>query len=94
MSTGIDPKKVATVLEMKLDPTHGILSGTLELKGEKDPLVVEELRYRIVPSEGISRIEILTLKTNREWINSLGECVLPKTLDLPAVAAKALSMLK
>ena len=90
-----DLKKVAKVLSMNLDVEKCLLSCSLELKGESSPLIVEELRYKMVSMDKLDFVEIISIKTDREWINAICELQQGKQYGpLDKAVVKMISILK
>lgn len=90
-----DLKRVAKVLSMSLDVDQGLLKCSLDLKGESNPLVVEELRYKIVSRDKMDFLEIISIKTDREWINAICELQQGKQYGpLDKAVVKMISMIK
>ena len=89
-----DLSEVCKVLELKLDSKQGIIQAKLELKGETVPLVIEELCFCIGECEGKPGLHIKSLRTNREWMNTLAGLACPTFVPLPSEALSVLSILK
>lgn len=91
---GLDFDEVGTVLELKLDSKQGLLQATLDLKGEAQPLVIEDLRFKVTEQGGKTILEINSVKTDREWMNTIANLALPQTIELDGTVGRVLGMLK
>lgn len=88
--TGFDFDLVGKMIQVQLDPEKGLLKATLELKGEEKPLVLDEVNYAI---EG-QKLTILSLKSDREWLNGLASMTLPLAFEPSEPVIKALNLLR
>lgn len=87
-------KKVATVLEIKLDARSGMLKCVLDLKGEPLPLIIERFRYSIVSRADGSYLVPEELTTNREWINVISKMHIGKEFGpLPETMVSVLGVI-
>lgn len=88
--TGFDFHLVGEMIQLQIDPEQGLLKASLELKGEEKPLVLDEVRFSI---QG-QKLSILSLKSDREWLNGLASMTLPISFEPGDAVIKALALLR
>jgi hypothetical protein len=91
--TGLDFDQIGTVRELEVDLRKGFLKAILDLKGDPTPLVIEELLFRTKQNEK-SMIEILSIKTDREWMNTIASLAVPHSVKLDPKLVSLLDFLR
>jgi hypothetical protein len=66
------------MLNLKVNSENKSIKIDMMLKGEAENLTIEITKYNIAEENGKVFIEIVDLKTNREWLNIVIETFLSK----------------
>ncbi len=85
-------KKLGQMTKLQIDSEKNEVSLTLDLHGEQSPIDLT-IRYRVI---GATEIEIVDVRSSREWIATLVNEVIPATqkqITVPVNVTKALSKL-
>ncbi len=92
-ATGVDLEQIGSVKSMELDLRGGKLQALLDLKGDPTLLAIDELLFKVIKTGETSQLEILSIRTDRDWINTLAGLSLPATMELDPSVASVLSLL-
>jgi hypothetical protein len=80
--------------ELTIDPDQKIITATLQLKGEKDPLFLRLTHYDLQTVNDATTLTVGEVYLSREWMQTLATDLLQnKPLPVPAQAAKWLKMI-
>ena len=85
-------KPYGRIVGLKLNSGDKALEVTLELKGEREWVLIDIQEYELIREDGRCFIIIKKASTSREWLTALAEkLAIGKRLEVPAEAAKNLS---
>ncbi len=80
--------------ELTIDSDQKIITATLQLKGEKEPIFLRLTHYALETTDGVSTFRAGDVYLSREWMQTLAADFLQnQPLPLPAQAAKWLKMI-
>jgi hypothetical protein len=80
--------------ELSIDSEQKIITATLQLKGEKEPLFVRLTRYDLQTAGDATTLTVGEVYLSREWMQVLAADFLQnKPLPVPPQAAKWLKMI-
>ena len=92
--TGQDFDQIGNVRDLDIDLRKGSLKATLDLKGDPTPLVIEELLFQTKKQGEKTMIEVLSIKTDREWMNIIASLAVPHSVELDPKLAGLLELLR
>jgi hypothetical protein len=87
-------RSIGEMTELSIDTKNKRVRVRLELVGEKEPIDVEVLRYRLKDIGETTYITIEEVTSSREWLTAaLREFVVGQDLAIPAKAGAVLRLL-
>jgi hypothetical protein len=86
--------RYGNMTELTIDAKQNLITATLQLKGEKDPIQLRLSRYHL-QSDGVAdTFTVEEVYVSREWMQALASDFLQnKPLAVPPAAAKWLRMI-
>ena len=85
-------KRYGKLLSIKLDSKNQSLHFEALLKGEREPLEIEVIKYELEQENGEDYIYLKEVKTSKEWLNYLiDDYLLNQRYKLPKKAAGLLN---
>jgi hypothetical protein len=87
-------RSIGEMTELSIDTKNKRVRIRLELLGEKEPIDVEVLRYRLKEKGETTYITIEEVTSSREWLTvALREFVVGQDLAIPAKAGAVLKLI-
>jgi hypothetical protein len=94
VATNIWLRRIGEMTELQIDTKKKRIRVRLELRGEKEPVDVEVLRYDLKIKGETTRITIEEASASREWLTvALQEFVVGQDITVPAKAGALLKLL-
>ncbi len=86
--------RYGSMTELSIDSEQKIITATLQLKGEKEPIQLRLARYRLQSDGPADTFTVEEVYVSREWMQALASDFLQnKAIAVPAAAAKWLRMI-
>ncbi len=80
--------------ELSIDAEQKIITATLQLKGEKEPISLRLTRYHLETVDGVDMFKVGEVYVSREWMQALaGDFLQNKSVAVPAAVGKWLRMI-
>jgi hypothetical protein len=81
------------VLKSRIDSKSKTIELELWLKGERENISAKLEGYEIIHVHNASFIRYKRISASREWMNSVVQNLIPRKLEIPRLAAKAIALL-